>query len=110
MNPLIMLRTIAHPSHKVLPRSASASVLYQGLYFEVFFTFYLDRLRWVCRLASSGVPPKLGYMEDIMNIFESPPEIQSVGCLPYTLYNPESCYKPSSNLPSTCQAKCLRRE
>ena len=49
MNPLIMLRTIDKPSHKVLPRIASASVLYQGLYFEVVFTFYLDWLRWIFR-------------------------------------------------------------
>ena len=53
---------------------------------------------------------KLGDVEDIVNIFESPPEIQSVGCLPNTLQHPERTYKPSSKLPSTCQVKCLRRE
>ena len=53
---------------------------------------------------------KLGDVEDIVNIFESPPEIQSVGCLPNTLQHPERSYKPSPKLPSTCQVKCLRRE
>ena len=53
---------------------------------------------------------KLGDVEDIVNIFESPPEIQSVGCLPNTLQNPERTYKPSPKLPSICQVKCLRRE
>ena len=53
---------------------------------------------------------KLGDVEDIVNIFESPPEIQSVGCLPNTLQHPERTYKSSLKLPSTCQVKCLRRE
>ena len=54
------------------------------------------------------MPPKLGYMEDIMDICESPPEIQSVGYLPYTLHHPKRSNKPSPKLPSTCQVKCLR--
>ena len=53
---------------------------------------------------------KLGYVEDNMNILESPPEIQSVGCLPYTLHHPERSNKPGPMLPSTCQVKYLRRE
>ena len=53
---------------------------------------------------------ELGDVEDIVNIFESPPEIQSVGCLPNMLQNPKRTYKPSPKLPSTCQVKCLRRE
>ena len=53
---------------------------------------------------------KLGDVEDIMDIFESPPEIQSVGCLPNTLQHPERSNKPSPKLPSTCQVKHLRRE
>ena len=53
---------------------------------------------------------KLGDMEDIVNILEPAPEVQSVGCLPYALHHPERSYKPSSELPSTCQMKGLRRE
>ena len=53
---------------------------------------------------------KLRYLEGIVDIFESPPEIQSVGCHPYTLHHPKRSYKPSSKLPSTRQVKCLRRE
>ena len=49
MNPFVMFWAIAQQSHKVLPRVASALALYQGIYFEVFFTFYLDWLGWVCR-------------------------------------------------------------
>ena len=54
--------------------------------------------------------PKLGYVEDIMDIFESPLEIQSVGCLPYTFHHPERSNKPSHKLYSTSQVKCLRRK
>ena len=54
--------------------------------------------------------PKLGYVEDIVDILKSPPEIHSVDCLPNTLQYPERSYKPSSKIPSTCQVKCLRRE
>ena len=50
---------------------------------------------------------KLGDVEDI---FESPPEIQSVSCLTDSLYHPERSHKSSPKLPSTCQVKCLRRE
>ena len=53
---------------------------------------------------------KLGYVEDIMDILEPTPEVQSVGCLPYALYHPERSYIPSSKLPSACQMKGLRRE
>ena len=53
---------------------------------------------------------KLGDVEDIVNIFESPPEIQSVDCLPNTLQHPERSYKPSPKLPSSSQVKCLRKE
>ena len=49
-------------------------------------------------------------MEDTVNIFESPPEIQSVGSLPNSLQNPERSKKPSPKLPSPRQVKCLRRE
>ena len=53
---------------------------------------------------------KLGDVEDIVNIFESPPEIQPVGSLPHTLQHPERSNKPSPKLPSASQVKCLRRE
>ena len=53
---------------------------------------------------------KLGDVKDIVNIFESPPEIQSVGCLPNTLQHLERTYKPSPKFPSSCQVKCLRRK
>ena len=49
MNPFIIFRTVAKPSRKILLRIASASVLEQGLYFKVFFTFYLDWLWWIYR-------------------------------------------------------------
>ena len=49
-------------------------------------------------------------MEDIMNIFESPPEIQSVSCLPNMLQHPERSNKPSLKLPSPSQVKCLRTQ
>ena len=52
----------------------------------------------------------LGDMEDIVNIFESSPEIQSVGSLPNSLQPPERSYKPSPKLPSPSQVKGLRRE
>ena len=53
---------------------------------------------------------KLGNVEDIVNIFESPPEIQHVSSLPNTLQHPEKTYKPSPKLPSPSQVKFLRRE
>ena len=53
---------------------------------------------------------KLGDIEDIVNIFESPPEIQSVGSLSNSLQHPERSNKPSSKLPSPSQVKGLRRE
>ena len=53
---------------------------------------------------------KLGNVEDIVNIFESPPEIQPVGSLPNMLQHPERTYKPSLKLPSPGQVKFLRRE
>ena len=53
---------------------------------------------------------KLGDVEDIVNIFKSPPEIQSVGYLPNTLQHPEKTYKPSPKLPIPSQVTCLRRE
>ena len=49
-------------------------------------------------------------MEDIANIFESPPEIQSVGSLPNSLQHPERSNKPSSKLPSPSQVKGVQRE
>ena len=54
----------------------------------------------MCRRASRGVLAKLGNVEDIMNIFEFPHEIQPVGSLPNTLQHPEWTYKPSPKLPS----------
>ena len=53
---------------------------------------------------------KLGDVKDIMDIFESFPEIQSVSCLPNSLQHPERANKPIPELPSTCQVKCFRRE
>ena len=53
---------------------------------------------------------KLGDVEDIVNIFESPPEIQPVGSLPNTLQHPERSNKPRPKLPSPSQVKSLRRE
>ena len=53
---------------------------------------------------------KLGHMEDIMDILESTPEVQSVGCLPYALHHPERSYKPTSELPSASHMKSLRGE
>ena len=53
---------------------------------------------------------KLRNVEDIIDIFESPSEIQSVGNLPNMLQHPERSYKPSPKLPSICKVKCLRRE
>ena len=41
---------------------------------------------------------KLGNVEDIVNIFEFPPEIQPVSSLPNTFQQPEKTYKPSSKL------------
>ena len=53
---------------------------------------------------------KLGNVEDIVNIFESPLEIQPVSSLPNTFQHPKRTYKPSPKLPSTSQLKSLRRE
>ena len=53
---------------------------------------------------------KLGDVEDIIDIFESPPEIQPVSFLPNSLHHPERSNKSSPKLPSTCQEKCLQRE
>ena len=64
----------------------------------------------MCRRASRGVLTKLRNVEDIMDIFESPPEIQPVGSLPNTLQHPERTYKSSLKLPSPSQVNCLRRE
>ena len=52
----------------------------------------------------------LGVGEDIVNIFESRPEIQPVGSLPNTLQHPGRSNNPRPNLPSPSQVKCLRRE
>ena len=53
---------------------------------------------------------KLRDVEDIVNTFESPPKIQPVGSFPNSLQHPERTYKPSPELPSPSQVKCLRRE
>ena len=53
---------------------------------------------------------KLGNVEDIVNIFESPLEIQPVNSLPNTSQYPKKTYKPSPKLPSPIQVKCIRRE
>ena len=53
---------------------------------------------------------QLGDVEDIMDIFESPPKIKSISCLPESLHYPERFNKSSPKLLSTCQVKCLRRE
>ena len=50
---------------------------------------------------------KLGDIEDIVNILEPAPEVQSIGCLPYALHHPERFQKPSFKLPSACQMKGL---
>ena len=52
---------------------------------------------------------KLGDVENIVNIFESPPEIQSVSSLPNMLQSLERSNKPRPKLPSPSQVKCLRR-
>ena len=64
----------------------------------------------MCRRASRGVLAKLGNVEDIVNIFKSPLEIQPVSSLPNMFQHPERTYKPSPKLPSPIQVKCLRRE
>ena len=53
---------------------------------------------------------KVGDVEDIVNIFESPPEIQPVGSLPNILQHPEMSNKPRPKLPSPSQVKYLIRE
>ena len=53
---------------------------------------------------------QIGDVEDIVNIFESPPEIQPVGCLPNMLQHPERTYKASPKLPSASQVKYFQRE
>ena len=52
----------------------------------------------------------IGDVEDIVNIFESPPEIQSVSSLPNTLQPPERSKKTRPKLLSPSQVKCLQRE
>ena len=64
----------------------------------------------MCKRASRGVLAKLGNVEDIMNIFESPSEIQPVGSLPNTLQHPERTYKPSPKLHILSQVKYIRTE
>ena len=49
-------------------------------------------------------------MEDTVNIFESPPEIQPVRSLPNILQHPERSNKPSPKLLSPSHVKCLQRE
>ena len=53
---------------------------------------------------------KLGDVEDFVDIFESPSEIQSVSCLPNSLHHPERSNKSSSKFLSTSQVKRLQRE
>ena len=50
----------------------------------------------------------LGHVENIVDILEFTPEVQSVGYLPYALHHPERSYKPISELPSACQIKVLQ--
>ena len=64
----------------------------------------------MCRGASRGVLAKLGNVEDIVNMFESPPEIQPVSSLPNTFQHPKRSKQPSPKLPSPIQVKCLPRE
>ena len=45
---------------------------------------------------------KLGHMEDIVNILETSPEVQSIGYIPYALHHLERSHKPSSELPNAC--------
>ena len=86
-------------------------MLYQGLCFEV----VLHLLTWI---GSGGSADELlgvcllmlGDMEDIMDIFESPPEIQSASCLPDSLYHPERSNKPSPKLPSTMPGEVVFEE
>ena len=53
---------------------------------------------------------KLRNVEDIVNIFESPPEIQPVSCLPNMLQHPEISNKPSPKLLNSSQVKCFQKE
>ena len=53
---------------------------------------------------------KLRDVKDIVNIFESPPDIHPVSSLPNSLHLPERTYKPSPKLPSPSQVKYFRRE
>ena len=53
---------------------------------------------------------KIGDVEDILNIFESPPEIQPIGSLSSSLQHPKRSNQPSPKLPTHSQVKCLRRE
>ena len=41
---------------------------------------------------------KLGDIEDIVNILEPAPEVQSIGCLSYALQHPEWSHKPKPKL------------
>ena len=49
-------------------------------------------------------------VENIVYIFESTPEIQSVSSLPNTLQHPERSNKPRPKVLSPRQVKCLQRE
>ena len=53
---------------------------------------------------------KLGNLEDIVSIFESPLEIQPVSSLPNTFQHLKKTYKPNLKLPSPIRVKFLRRE
>ena len=50
---------------------------------------------------------KLGYMIDIVDLFEPALKVKSVSSLSYGLYYPERSHKPRSELPSTCKIESL---
>ena len=89
---------------------APAPVVQQDLHFEVILAFQLDGLRWGSGQASRDMLLQLRYMEDIVDLLEPALEVMFVCNLSYALYYPESSYKPSSELPSTCKMESLRRE
>ena len=64
----------------------------------------------MCRRTSRGVLAKLRNVEDIVNISESPLEIQPVSSLPNTFQHPKRTYKPSPKLFIPSWVKCFRRE
>ena len=70
----------------------------------------MDWFGWMYRRTSRGLLAKLGNMEDILNMFESPLEIQPVSSLPNKFQCPKRTHKPSPKLPSPSQVKCLQRE